>query len=90
MESVIKAAAMGERLSGKIGDLGPLFEYSDQAGLLTWFLELVLYRLVSRLGMHFSKMAVAHPWITPTFTALTEVGRGSSTSWRFSCFSGLI
>ncbi len=69
-----KAATMGERLTGKIGDFGPLFEYTIKLLLLTSFLELVLYRLVSRLGMHLSKMAVAHPWITPTFTALTEVG----------------
>ena len=71
---MIKAATMGERLTGKIGDFGPLFEYTVKLVLLTSFLELVLYRLVSRLGMHLSKMAVAHPWITPTFTALTEVG----------------
>jgi hypothetical protein len=65
---------MGERLTGKIGDFGLLFEYTIKLVLLTSFLELVLYRLVSRLGMHLSKMAVAHPWITPTFTVLTEVG----------------
>jgi hypothetical protein len=71
---VIKPATIGERLTGKIWDFGPLFEYTIKLVLLTSFLELVLYRLVSRLGMHLSKMAVAHPWITPTFTALTEVG----------------
>lgn len=71
---MVKAATMGERLTGKVGDFGPLFEYTIKLVLLTSFLELVLYRLVSRLGMHLSKMAVAHPWITPTFTALTEVG----------------
>ncbi len=71
---MIKAATMGERLAGKVGDFGPLFEYTIKLVLVTSFLELVLYRLVSRLGMHLSKMAVAHPWITPTFTALTEVG----------------
>lgn len=71
---MIKAATIGERLTGKIGDFGPLFEYTVKLVLLTAFLELVLYRLVSRLGMHLSKMAATHPWITPTFTALTEVG----------------
>lgn len=71
---MIKAATMGDRLTGKIGDFGPLFEYAVKLALLASFLELVLYRLVSRLGMHLSKMAATHPWITPTFTTLTAVG----------------
>lgn len=70
----MKAAALSERVIGKISDFGPLFEYTVKLVLLTSFLELVLYRLASRLGMHLSKMAADHPWITPTFTALTEVG----------------
>jgi hypothetical protein len=71
---VIKAATMGERVTGRIGDFGHLFEYTIKLVLLTAFLELVLYRLVSRLGMHVSKMAEAHSWITPAFTVLTEIG----------------
>jgi hypothetical protein len=71
---VMKAAALGERITGKVSDFGPLFEYTVKLVLLTSFLELILYRLASRLGMHLSKMAADHPWITPTFTALTEVG----------------
>lgn len=70
----MKAAALGERMTGKVSDFGPLFEYTVKLVLLTSFLELVLYRLISRLGMHLSKFTVDHPWITPTFTALTEVG----------------
>ena len=70
----MKAAVGSEQLTGKISDFGPLFEYAVKLVLLTSFLELVLYRLLSRLGMHLSKMAAEHPWITPTFTALTEVG----------------
>ncbi|OQW35492.1 MAG: hypothetical protein A4E19_01650 [Nitrospira sp. SG-bin1] len=70
----MKTTALNERLSGKISDLGPLFEYTVKLVLLAAFLELVLYRLVSRLGMHLSKIAAEHPWITPTFTGLTEVG----------------
>ncbi len=70
----MKAAALSERVIGKISDFGPLFEYTVKLVLLTSCLELVLYRLASRLGMHLSKMAADHPWITPTFTALTEVG----------------
>ena len=74
MGVVMKAAALSERVTGKVSDFGPLFEYTVKLVLLTSFLELVLYRLASRLGMHLSKMAADHPWITPTFTALTEVG----------------
>lgn len=70
----MKAATTSERLSWRISDFGPLFEYAVKLVLLASFLELVLYRLLSRLGMHLSKMAATHSWITPTFTALTEVG----------------
>jgi len=70
----MKTASLNERFTGKVSDFGPLFEYTVKLVLLASFLELVLYRLVSRLGMHLSKMAADHPWITPTFTALTEVG----------------
>lgn len=71
---MIKAAAIGDRPTGKVGDFGLLFEYAIKLVLLASFLELVLYRLMSRLGMHLSKLAGTHPWITPTFTTLTEVG----------------
>ena len=50
----------------------------------------MLYRLVSRLGMHLSKLAVAHPWITPTFTALTEVGTWLLNIVAILLFLGLI
>src|SRR6188508_1901454 len=75
MGVVMKAAALSERVTGKVSDFGLLFEYTVKLVLLTSFLELVLYRLVSRLGMHLSKLAADHPWITPTFTALTEIGQ---------------
>lgn len=74
MNVVVKTATLSERVTGKVSDFGLLFEYTVKLVLLASFLELVLYRLVSRLGMHLSKMAVDHPWITPTFTALAEVG----------------
>lgn len=86
----MKAASMGDRPSGRIADFGPLFEYTIKLVLLTSFLELVLYRLVSRLGMHLSKMAVAHPWITPTFTALTEVGTWLLNVVAILLFLGLV
>jgi hypothetical protein len=87
---VVKSAATGDRLIGKIGDFGPLFEYTIKLVLLASFLELVLYRLVSRLGMHVSKMAAEHPWITPTFTALTEVGAWLLNIVAVLLFLGLI
>jgi hypothetical protein len=88
--SVVKAAAIGDRLVGKVGDFGPLFEYTIKLVLLASFLELVLYRLVSRLGMHLSKMAGEHPWITPTFKALTEVGAWLLNIVAVLLFLGLI
>ena len=64
-----------ERITGKLSDQPLLFQYTIKLVLLVAFLELILYRLVSRLGMHFSKLAADHQWIIPTFTALTEVGQ---------------
>jgi hypothetical protein len=64
-----------ERLTGKLSDQPLLFQYTIKLVLLVAFLELILYRLVSRLGMHLSKLAADHQWIIPTFTALTEVGQ---------------
>lgn len=64
-----------ERITGKLSDQPLLFQYTIKLVLLVAFLELILYRLVSRLGMHLSKLAADHQWIIPTFTALTEVGQ---------------
>jgi len=64
-----------ERVTGRLSDQPLLFQYTIKLVLLVAFLELILYRLVSRLGMHLSKLAVDHQWIIPTFTALTEVGQ---------------
>ena len=64
-----------ERITGKLSDQPLLFQYTVKLVLLVAFLELVLYRLVSRLGMHLSKLAADHQWIIPTFTALTEIGQ---------------
>lgn len=86
----MNTTSIGERVTGKIGDFGPLFEYTIKLVLLAAFLELVLYRLVSRLGMHLSKMAATHPWITPTFTALTEIGTWLLNVVAMLLFLGLI
>ena len=68
-------AATIERITGKLSDQPLLFQYTIKLVLLVAFLELILYRLVSRLGMHLSKLAADHQWIIPTFTALTEIGQ---------------
>ncbi len=72
---MLSPAATMERVTGKLSDQPLLFQYTIKLVLLVAFLELVLYRLVSRLGMHLSKLAVDHQWIIPTFTALTEIGQ---------------
>lgn len=72
---MIGATAISERVSGKIGDHALLFQHTIKLVLFVAFSELVLYRLVSRLGMHLSKLATTNPWIIPTFTALTEIGQ---------------
>ena len=86
----MKMATLGERVTGGVGDYGPLFEYTIKLVLLASFLELVLYRLVSRLGMHLSKLAATHPWITPTFTTLTEIGTWLLNIVAILLFLGLI
>ncbi len=77
--------AAGSRVAAKVGDWGPLFEYALKLTLLASFLELVLYRLASRLGMHVSKMAAEHPWVTATFATLTAVG-----SWLLNIVAVLL
>jgi hypothetical protein len=77
-------------VTGRITEYGPLFEYTIKLVVLASFLELVLYRLVSRLGMHLSKMAAAHPWIIPAFKALTEIGTWLLNIVAILLFLGLI
>ncbi|HEU4685664.1 MAG TPA: hypothetical protein VFS39_14245 [Nitrospira sp.] len=78
-----------ERLTGKLSDQPLLFQYTIKLVLLVAFLELVLYRLVSRLGMHLSKLAADHQWIIPTFTALTEIGQWLLNAVAILLFLGL-
>jgi hypothetical protein len=68
------SAATAERSSGRVEDQGLLFEYTIKLVLLVGFFELILYRLVSRLGMHISKIAAQHEWVGTTFQLLTSVG----------------
>lgn len=64
-----------DRVTGQMNDQSLFFQYTIKLVLVVSFLELVLYRLVSRLGMHLSKLAQTHEWIIPTFTALTAIGQ---------------
>ncbi len=68
------ASATTERVLGRVEDQGLLFEYTVKLVLLAGFLELVLYRLVSRLGMHMSKVAEKHEWVRVMFKTLSSVG----------------
>lgn len=51
-----------------------LFEYGVKFLLLAGFLELVLYRLVSRLGMHLSKLSEQYEFVRTTFRVLSSLG----------------
>ncbi|TAJ31266.1 MAG: hypothetical protein EPO64_02525 [Nitrospirae bacterium] len=59
---------------GRSDEQGLLFDSTVKLLLLAGFLELVLYRLVSRLGMHLSKLAQQHEWLRLTFKALSAIG----------------
>jgi hypothetical protein len=67
-------ATTAERATGKVEDQGLLFEYTIKMVLFVGFFELVLYRLVSRLGMHISKIAAQHEWVGTTFRLLSSIG----------------
>jgi hypothetical protein len=73
---VTPLASSIERATGRLRDQGLLFEYTVKLVVLTGFLELILYRLVSRLGMHLSKVAAEHPWVGSTFRFLSSIGFG--------------
>ena len=59
---------------GKTEEQGLLFEYALKFLLLAAFLELLLYRLVSRLGMHLSKLAEKYEAVRITFRGLSSLG----------------
>jgi len=60
--------------SGQAESTGILFEYALKFLLLSAFLELVLYRLVSRLGMHMAKLAEESEAVRITFQTLSSLG----------------
>jgi hypothetical protein len=53
---------------------GLLLAYTVKCLLAAGLLELALYRLVSRLGMHLSKVAEKHDWVRVMFKALSSIG----------------
>lgn len=59
---------------GKLGEQGLLFEYTVKVLLVAGLLELVLYRLASRLGMHLSKVAEKHESVRLLLETLSSVG----------------
>jgi len=59
---------------GKGEEQGLLFDYTAKLLLVAGFLELILYRLVSRLGMHLSKVAQKYESVRLTLKALSSIG----------------
>ena len=66
-------STLGQR-PDKADNPGMLFEYALKFLLLSAFLELILYRLASRLGMHMSKLAEKSEAVRLTFTTLSSLG----------------
>lgn len=60
--------------SGRSGNSSLLFEYALKFLLISAFLELVLYRLASRMGMHMAKLAEKSEAIRLTFKTLSSLG----------------
>ena len=70
-EKVLEPTA---QVTEKVQEQGILFEYALKCLLLSAFLELVLYRLVSRLGMHLSKLAEKYEAVRIAFRGLSSLG----------------
>jgi hypothetical protein len=68
------ASEILDKAGRRLDDSGLLLSYTIKCLLLAGFLELLLYRLVSRLGMHLSKVAEKHEWVRVTFKALSSIG----------------
>ena len=70
----VESSIVENKAIGKAEEQGLLFEYALKFLLLAAFLELVLYRLVSRLGMHLSKVAEKYEAVRITFRGLSSLG----------------
>ena len=68
------SATILEKGTGRVDEHGLLFEYTIKLLVLSAFFELVLYRLVSRLGMHLSKLAAKYEAIRLLFKGLSSIG----------------
>lgn len=67
-------AELSDKIAGRIDAHGMLFEYLIKLTLVASLMELILYRLMSRLGMHFSKVAQEHESVRLLFLGLSSVG----------------
>lgn len=65
---------VAETTPDRAGSPGLLFEWGIKCLLLAAFFELVLYRLVSRLGMHLSKLAEKYEAVRIGFQAVSSLG----------------
>lgn len=70
----VMGVATSEKESGRPGNPSLLFEYALKFLLVSAFLELVLYRLASRMGMHMAKLAEKSEAIRLTFKTLSSLG----------------
>jgi hypothetical protein len=70
----MRAADIIGRPGARLDEQGLLFEYTVKLLLVMGLLELILFRLVSRLGMHFSKLAEQHDGVRVFFRVLSSTG----------------
>lgn len=63
-----------DKAGGRVDEHGLLFEYTVRLLLVAGLLELILYRLVSRLGMHLSKVAEKYEFVGIAFQVLSSLG----------------
>lgn len=68
------AAGALDKAGGRVDEHGLLFEYTVKLLLVAGLLELILYRLVSRLGMHLSKVAEKYEAVGIAFQVLSSLG----------------
>ncbi len=59
---------------GRLDEQGMLFAYTVKVLAWAGLFELILYRLVSRLGMHLSKLAQKYEAVRITFRTLSSLG----------------
>ena len=66
--------AATNKIVDQIDHPGLLFEWGLKSLLFAAFFELVLYRLVSRLGMHLGKLAEKYEAVRLGFQTLSSMG----------------